>query len=746
MGSFGRFLKQFGWVSLLFSVLMLMLVMMSQILQNASKFEEAYSVMLVITWLGVGALLLLFVRTLWKLYKQFQQKIPGIKITVRLTVLATILMGIPAITIFAFSLNFIQQGINQWFDVTTEDALNKAANLATMTLDNKTRDSLKLTQSVVSQQQIGLEFNPVATVDTIRILLNAQEVALYQTNQQLAAFSSLDNTQILPTTPPGDNLFQQVRKETPYAAMESIPGATNKEQFVRVFIPVGRSLNSQYALQAIFPIPQNLTEQADSVAIAAQQYSELSYLKGPLTTSFTLILSMVVLLTLVTAVLFTIRAVQNFTSPIRTLARGTKAVSRGDYTIRMQVKQQDEFGELIASFNDMISRIAQARNDIKLSHQQAEVQKLYLQAVIQNLSSGVITMDTQQQIRTLNSAAERILDVKSEHLLEQSMPFLAKAKTLEELPGDQELHQQSLQHLMDKIVQEFAALENTTVKTSHDKEKSWSLQFDFQAQNGQKILFLHGSPLPALEQKSAGYIIVIDDITELVQAQVNAAWSDVARRLAHEIKNPLTPIQLSAERLNFKLGHRLQGDDRDMLERLTQTIIEQVSTMQTLVQAFSDYANTPEVKLQRTELCSLIHGITEMYQDPKANWRVVSHIDQNCPLVLADKSRLRQLFHNLIKNALEACEEIKTPLVELSADVLDNEHLQIRVCDNGPGIPQEAQNWIFEPYSTDKPKGTGLGLAIVRKIVDEHHGQITLKSPPTKGTCFIITLPILASE
>lgn len=745
MGSFGRFLKQFGWVSLLFSVLMLMLVMMSQILQNASKFEEAYSVLLVITWVGVGVLLVLFTRTLWKLYQQFQQKIPGIKITIRLTVLATLLMSIPAITIFAFSLNFIQQGINQWFDVTTEDALNKAANLATVTLDNKTRDSLKLTQSVVSQQQIGLEFNPIATVDTIRILLNAQEVALYQTNQQLAAFSSQDSTQILPSSTPGDNLFQQVRKETPYAAIESIPGATNKEQFVRVLIPVGRSLNSQYALQAIFPIPQNLTQQADSVAVAAQQYSELSYLKGPLTTSFTLILSMVVLLTLVTAVLFTVRAVQNFTSPIRTLARGTKAVSRGDYTISMPVEQRDEFGELIISFNDMIRRIAQARNDIKLSHQQAEVQKLYLQAVIQNLTSGVITMDTQQQIRTLNSAAERILNVKSEHLLEQSMPFLAKAKTLEELPGEEELHQHSLQHLMSKIVQEFAQLE-TIDKTIKNADNSWSLQFEFQTQTGQKILFLHGSPLPALDKKAAGYIIVIDDITELVQAQVHAAWSDVARRLAHEIKNPLTPIQLSAERLNFKLGRRLENEDRELLDRLTQTIIEQVSTMQTLVQAFSDYANTPEVKLQRTELCSLIQGITEMYQDPSAKWQVISHIDQNCPLVLADKSRLRQLFHNLIKNALEACEELNAPKVQLSAEVMDSEHLEIRVCDNGPGIPQEAQNWIFEPYATDKPKGTGLGLAIVRKIVDEHHGQIRVKTSPAEGTCFIITLPILASE
>ncbi|MBN2647879.1 MAG: HAMP domain-containing protein [Thiotrichales bacterium] len=734
MSGLGRFLKQFGWVSLLFSVLIIMLAIMSQILQNASQFAEAYWVLLFITWLGVAVLLTLFFRTLWKLYKQLQQKIPGIKITVRLTLLATLLMGIPAITIYAFSLNFIQQGISQWFDVTTEEALEKAANLVSMTLDNKTRDSLKLTQSVLSQQQISLEFNPITAVNNIRVLLNAQEVALYQTNQQLVAFSSQDGTQILPRTP-GDNLFQQVRKETPYAAIETIEGATQQERFVRIFVPVNYGLNTQYALQAIFPLPGNLTELADSVAVAAQQYRELSYLKDPLTTSFTLILSMVVLLTLVTAVLFTIRAVQNFTSPIRILARGTKAVSRGDYSIRMPIKRQDEFGELISSFNDMIARIAQARNDIKLSHQQAEVQKLYLQAVIQNLSSGVITLDTQMQVRTLNSAAQRILGLQNHPVNDIPLSELGQLLPIKEHATDRV----GLDLLFEKVVQQF-----DQAQTAH--ENSWHLQFDYPSEEGQRILRINGSPLPSLEQQTAGYILVIDDITNLVQAQLNAAWSDVARRLAHEIKNPLTPIQLSAERLNLKLGRRLQGEDQALLERLTQTIIEQVGTMQKLVQAFSDYANTPEVDLQKTELCSLIKGITEMYQDPQAKWQVLSHLDHNCPLVLADKSRLRQLFHNLIKNALEATENVDAPQVDIYAEVLVDERLQIQVCDNGPGIPKEAQNWIFEPYATDKPKGTGLGLAVVRKIVEEHHGQIRVKASPAEGSCFIITLPILPSE
>ncbi|GAB6071347.1 ATP-binding protein [Thiomicrorhabdus hydrogeniphila] len=723
MNAFGRYLKQYGLLTLLSSLLLLALVIMSQTLQNASSFADSYSSLLFFTVGGVGLLLFFLVKTLYRLYKQFRKKVPGSKVTVRLTFITSLLLGIPTAIIFYFSLSFIQQGINQWFDVKTDVALDNATTLVRITLDNKTRENLNMTLSVSKANSALLMTSPSLAVNALREQLNAQEVSLYHVNQQLIAFSSEYDSAILPEAP-GDNLFQQIRNNKTYAALESRPGATTKEQFIRVVVPFNdMALNSMYALQVIFPVPTDITLLAESVGTASGQYKELSYLKTPLKASFVLILSMVLLLTLITAVLFTIQAVQNFTRPIRTLAKGTRAVSKGDYSVKMPVPENDEFGDLIQSFNDMIQRIAKARNEIKLSHQQNEVQKLYLQAIITNLSSGVITLDMHYRIRTINDAIQQILNTNlNSHI---------GKKLIDVTDREDSAH---LNNLVNQIAPQFS-----------QSSKPFSMQVDFTCKKSQKILLIQGSTLPSIDKKIGGYVIVIDDITELVQAQLHAAWSDVARRLAHEIKNPLTPIQLSAERLKFKLHNKLDSTDQDLLNRMTQTIIDQVSTMQKLVQAFSDYANTPEIELHPTQINKLISNITEMYRDPDANWKVYAQLDETCPQVMADNSRLRQLLHNLIKNAIEACEDRTDTKITVTTSC-DQENLTLSVCDNGPGIPEEAQNWIFEPYATDKPKGTGLGLAVVRKIVEEHNGQISLTSSPENGTCFIINLQIISNR
>lgn len=720
MSTFGRFLKQYGWTSLLFLAIVIALTIMSQILQNASEFADVYSALLFSSWLGIALLLGLFAKTLWSLYSKLKKKVPGTKITIRLSLLATLLMGIPAITIFAFSMNFIQQGITQWFDVKTETALGNASELVRYTLDAKTRDNLNLTQAITQEQSDLLASFPITGVSNLRRLLNAEEVALYQTNQQLVAFSSHESSQILPKTP-GENLFQQVRQNTTYAAMEK--SEDGLESFIRIFIPFNDTFNNEYALQAIFLIPSNIMALSESVETANRQYLELSYLKAPLTTSFSLILTMVVLLTIVTAILFSVRAIENFTTPIRVLARGTRAVSQGDYNVQMPIKERDEFGELILSFNEMIAKISKARNDLRISHQQTEVQKLYLQGVIQNLSSGVITFDAKKNIRSMNEAAESILNCEFATLQHQNLKQLATA--------NQTLHK-ALQTLFEEIAPRFSTPEN---------QKHWELRFDYHCKKSHKILMLHGTSLSAQTHQTAGYVLLIDDITDLVQAQLNQAWSDVARRLAHEIKNPLTPIQLSAERLNMKLSRHLEGDDLKLLERMTTTITDQVASMQKLVQAFSDYAKPPEVRLQPTEINSLLHSIIEMYQQP--NWQFNVQLTEPAPILMADLTRLRQLFHNLIKNALEACEQNSIIKIQLHSRLIAKDELEISLCDNGPGMPEEAQNWIFEPYATNKPKGTGLGLAIVRKIIDEHHGNIHVKTSVNQGTCFIIKLPAI---
>ena len=726
-----KFLKSYGWILTLFVALLLAHIVLGESLQDANSFADNYTVLMLTTWLGLLILLGMLGTKSWQLYTQLKQKRPGARITARLTLIATLLMSIPAVTTFIFSTNFIQKGINEWFDVSTETALENASSLARLTLDNQTRNTLKLTETLSADVFSSLVFDPVAAVAKIRSTLSAQEAALYQTStQQLIAFSSQDSTQILPTLP-GDNLFQQVRQNKSYAAVEySDELTTNKNQFIRIFIPVDTPTTSlPTALQVIIPISSNLTDLSNSVATATGQYREMSYLKGPLINSLVLVLSTLVLLTLISSMLFTMRAIQDFTSPIRHLARGTRAVSEGDYNVKISVSNDDEFGDLAKSFNAMTQRIAKARNEIKIGEQRSVIQRLYLETILQSLNSGVITLGTNGQLRTNNQASEKILDIQLKEF---------EGKTIAEIIDFIGEDRPALTAIIAEIMPAFA-------QAVHDLQDHWTMQLEYPSRQGQKILMLTGSILLHSDTTLAGYVIVFDDITDLAQAQRNAAWSDVARRLAHEIKNPLTPIQLSAERLNYKLNHKLEGADQDLLQRMTATIIDQVATMKSLVQAFSDYANTPTIMLQCVAINQTIQSISEMYIDPVKQWQPILELDPADPAVNIDLGRLRQLFHNLIKNALEAMENVETPMLRISTQELENA-LEIRLQDNGPGIPEEAQNWIFEPYATDKPKGTGLGLAVVKKIVEEHKGQISLETSPESGSCFIISLPLATRD
>ncbi|HEY9017872.1 sensor histidine kinase [Thiomicrospira sp.] len=723
------FLKQYGWLVIVTGLLLISLLIMHQILQNAPELVEYYIGLLAFSLIGTLILISLLIRTLVKLYRQYKQNISGIRTTIKITSTLTLLLAFPILTLFYFSVSLVHQSIDQWFDTRTEQALSDASALVRANLDNLTRDSLNTTQRAEESLRPFLAQRPAYSVSQLRNQLGAQEVALYQSNGQLIAYSNSFGDQSLPSQP-GDNLFQQLRQRHSYAAVETLSDANR--QIVRVLIPVFNPFSNQvHPLQVIFDIPENITRYAQSVRLAESQYHELNYLRSPLKTSFTLILSMVLLLTLVSALLFMVQAAQNLTRPIRYLAQGTQRVAQGDYSTKMQVDRDDEFGTLIQSFNDMIGQVAKARNDIKINHQQTEVQRLYFQAVIRNLTNGVVTLDMNRRLRTINDKASQILGINLQPLVgERFCDIMDQADT------------PHLKPFFDAMMPRF---ENQNLVQMD--ARPWSEQITIQYHNQQRIILMHGSTLPSIDQKIGGFVIVMDDITDLVQAQLHAAWSDVARRLAHEIKNPLTPIQLSAERLEFKLASKLEADDAALLQRMTRTIVDQVDTMQTLVQAFIDYAHTPEMQLQMLDLNELILDIVSLYQAPNDNNIIQLKLDPECPAILADASRLRQLFHNLIKNALEATEDSDEAQVEIITDCdAQPDKITIQIVDNGPGIPEQAVNWIFEPYATDKPKGTGLGLAIVKKIVEEHNGHIELKDTGTQGTCFVITLSKLNAD
>lgn len=719
-----NFFNSYGWLMITTGLLLAALLVMSQIIQRAPELIDYYLGLLIFSLGGILLLFALLIKQLVELYLHYKRKTSGIKTTVKITASLMLLLSLPILILFYFSLSVLHQSVDQWFDVRTKQALTDASALVKTNLDYATRDHLNKTLQAERAMRPLLTQTPAFSANELRNQLEAKEVALYQSNGQLVAFSHEFGTEILPNRP-AESLLRQARQRLNYAAIEASDDA--EHEIIRVVIPViDPFLNQVYPLQVIYNLPESITRYAHSVRLAESQYNELEYLRTPLKTSFTLILSLVLLLTLVSSLLFIIQAAQNLTRPIRHLVQGTQRVAQGDYTTQMSVDRNDDFGALIQSFNDMIKQIGKARNEIKVSHQQTEVQRLYFQAVIRNLTNGVITLDMNHRIRTANDKAGDILGV--------------------------DLHQYSGERFCDLTTSPsnphlnpfFDALMPRFEKASNSKDtKPWSLQLTLNTTDQQKIILIHGSTLPSIDQKIGGFVVVLDDITELVQAQLHAAWSDVARRLAHEIKNPLTPIQLSAERLEYKLSNKLAEDDAKLLSRMTQTIVEQVASMQNLVDAFIDFAHTPEFEREAINLNHLLETLVHLYQAPNEPGKITLNLDAKCPAAYIDSHRMRQLFHNLIKNALEATEGVKSPAILIETDCQNlSDSITIKVQDNGKGIPEQAINWIFEPYATDKPKGSGLGLAIVKKIVEEHKGQIEINSQPNQGACFIIQLPV----
>ncbi len=710
-GSLFRLLRQYGAITAVSVLTLVALIMLSQSLQQAATFAESYMLLLMIAIGGLVVLLGLLMRTGIRLWRGVRTHRPGSRITLRLAALITTLVGVPILIIYLFALQFILQGIDAWFDVKTETALKNATEVVQLTFDSRSRNLLKLAREGSVLFQDELQTTPAVALEKLRALLDAEEVSLYSADRQLIAFSSASaDVSILPQPIP-DNLFRQVRNGHPYAALEAREKPTPGRLF-RIVLPVTLG-NSQALLQAIVPVPDQLVKLAETTEQAYTQYLQRAYLREPLKTALTLLLSLVVLMALLSALLFSIQLVQNFTRPIRALTLGTRQVAAGKLEPLRDEMPDNELGELLRSFNDMVEQIRRARRTARISHQQSELQKSYLQTIISTLSSGVLTLDASGRLRLYNAQAEELLGVQLNRLVGTR-------------PG-QRLDQ--LQHAG------FAELWHHLEPLLDKAAGPWQVQLEYRDGPHSRTLLIHGAPLGG--QARGGHVLVIDDITDLIQAQRNAAWHEVARRLAHEIKNPLTPIQLSAERLAFKLARHLPESERNLLEKLTQTIVEQVQTMQALVDAFTDYARAPRPEKQPVDVNALLDSMAQLYQRPGLS--LTLDADPRCSSLHADPNRLRQLLHNLIKNAIEVQENQDTATVTLSTRCADGA-VVISVCDRGPGLPPDAAGWIFQPYATGKPKGTGLGLAIVKKIVEEHNGTIELASGPD-GTCFHIHLP-----
>jgi PAS domain S-box-containing protein len=393
-------------------------------------------------------------------------------------------------------------------------------------------------------------------------------------------------------------------------------------------------------------------------------------------------------------------------------------VAQGDFSPRAAVASRDELGVLTQSFNSMTLQLADTRAQAERHQEDLTHAKAYLESILANLSAGVLAFDAARRLRSANPSAARILGLECGPLLG--------------LPPREWIHcDPALVPLAEEIERGFAAAGTTP----------WERQVERDTRDGRQVLLLRGTRLR--EGAETGAVVVFDDITHLLQAQRDAAWAEVARRLAHEIKNPLTPIQLSAERLQAKLGGKLPDAESDMLRRSTQTIVNQVSSLKRMVDAFSQYARTPEPSMRALDLNELLRDVLTLYDSLAPSIRL--QLAPNLPPVTGDASQLRQVIHNLLQNAQDALSDTPVPVIVLATTTTDGS-VRFTVTDNGCGFPEHMMKRAFEPYVTTKPKGTGLGLVIVKKIVEEHGGEVAISNVAPRGAKVEVKLPAAAIQ
>lgn len=704
------------WVVLaLLATLLVTLHLLSSAVQNSATLSKLFVPLLVINVTGLAILLLLIGINLIRLLVDYLRQIPGSQLTSRMVVLFSLLSVAPVTVIYLYSLSFLLRGIDSWFDVEIDQAMEIALELDQASLSLNQRLLLKYTEFLLQEVDDLSDTGIAFSLAELRAQAGANELVLLSPNGRVLGSSHANPTVLVPDKP-DPTLLQQLRSSGNYVGLTT----QENELLIRVLIQdrKGRPL----LLQALYPTSERLGVLAGSLEQAYDRYKELAYLRQPLKRSFSLTLFLILLFSLLAAVWAAFYSARRLVAPIREIAKGTRAIAAGDYSKQLLLPHhKDELSVLVASFNAMTKRIAQARDQAARSQQAVEHQRAYLETVLGRLSSGVIAFDDELRLRTANPAAYQILKIDLSGYLEQPLTQLANAG----------LH---LRQLIDALQQ-----------TLTDSTQEWRQEITLYSTEGRQVLLCRSSPFVQPETGRPGHVLVFDDITKLMKAQRDAAWGEVARRLAHEIKNPLTPIQLSAERLRRKYFKLLAPENTQVLDRATQTIIQQVEAMKTMVNTFSDYARPPKMQPEPLAMDTLVSDVLELYRSEQ-NTQLVSQLTAADAMLEGDPVRLRQVLHNLLKNAQEAVPEGQPRQILVQSHIhceADVGFYELQITDNGSGFSDEILSHLFEPYLTTKVKGTGLGLAIVKKIIEEHGGLVWADNCPPHGGCVTFRLPLL---
>lgn len=707
----------FGFIPMLglFALLLVSLYLMSDATHNSERFGQMYSVLVAINAFGLILLGALVIINIISLVRQHRHKAVGARMTSRLVIMFIILSLAPVLVVYYFSLQSIQRGIDSWFDVRIEQGLDDALNLSRAALDVQLNEVLQRTVKIAEEISKAPPTTVALTLYDLRVRAGAAEVTLIGSDGRIVASSSAELTRLMPLQPPGEILLL-LQNRRHYIGLDPV---AEGGLVARALVPVpsARADGEIYTLQALYEMSERFSILADGVQSAYTHYKEVSYLRRPLKFSYSLTLSIVLVLSILAAIWAAFHSARRLVAPVRDLAEATRAVAEGDYSKRLSVASDDELGFLVRSFNDMTRQLARSRDQETRNKHEIESQRAYLEAVLASLSSGVISLGRDSVMRAINRRASESLGVELKPHLGKDLSSLAN-----EYPF--------LQPFVDAVLRHRGG-----------GDASWREEILLQGTQGRLVLMCRGTVLHTSGQHDGGMVVVFDDITALIQAQRDAAWGEVARRLAHEIKNPLTPIQLSAERLRHRYLDRMAQEDAEILDRSTRTIVNQVEAMKKMVNAFSEYARVPQINLEPMDLHEVILEVLDLYRNHDGHVAISAQLDAETSIMEGDAGRIRQLLHNLVKNALDALKDVPDAQVLVATRIEhlpDFDLLALCVSDNGPGFNTDIMANVFEPYVSTKPKGGGLGLAIVKKIVEEHGGYISAESAEGGGARVIV--------
>ena len=694
------------------------------LLSKASSSSEfisgsSYTVVLILSGIFILSLIAIIANQIKKLFRNIKKDVMGSRLSMRLVISFTLMAVIPGLIVYLVSVNFLTRSIESWFNVKVESALDGGLKLGQKALDIMLTDlELKAGRMALTLSSMPTT-SQYAALSDLREKTGVQDATIISDQGKIIAVSSNDAESFLPALP---TLIQLKQAENNiYGKIEPIK---NKGLYLRVLAPINGAAisNERLILQILQPVPDSLTTLAESVQDVFQDYQKLSYSRDSLKVIFSITLTLVLMLAILTAVAIGFLLSRKLSEPLALLAEGTKKIAKGNFKTMLPEKGKDELGVLVRSFNSMTRQLDQATQTSENNQIRLESARSYLETVLAHLSSGVIVINDDMEIKSFNIAASKILQVDLSKNTNQLITSISNK---------------------NKLLNNFVVSIQEEIKVASSKKQFEIIkQFEIKYEKNNQVLSLQITPLP--QNKVKNYVLMIDDITMMIQAQRDAAWSEVARRLAHEIKNPLTPIQLSAERIKHKLGSKLNKEDTDILDKAVSTIVNQVDAMKTMVNEFSEYARAPKLNLELIDINETIKEISHLFEN--SGIKITTTLLKGLPKIKVDVNMMRQVLINLIQNAQDAMiNNTKKPSIKINTNKYKN-YLILSIEDNGPGFSADILKKAFEPYVTTKSHGTGLGLAIVKKIIEEHEGTIVVENIKSGGANINIQLPISKSK